>query len=125
MKMQLALFETNCHKLVQLKQLKQLKKIVEDKLFQELLASVKQGAEITKGTMAPSRTFQFPETEVRILRERFGLSQDKFAPLVGISIRCKNLETCSRYIMCTFFSLAAISWPRFSACFHVSFCSSS
>lgn len=59
---------------------------MEDKLFQELLESVKQGAEITKGTMTPSRTFQFPETEVRLLRERFGLSQDKFATLVGISV---------------------------------------
>jgi DNA-binding transcriptional regulator YiaG len=67
-------------------QLKQLKKIVEEKLFQELLESVKQGAEITKGTMSPSRTFQFPETEVRLLRERFGLSQNKFATLVGISV---------------------------------------
>ena len=59
---------------------------MEDKLFQELLESVKQGAEITKGTMTPSRIFQFPETEVRLLRERFGLSQDKFATLVGISV---------------------------------------
>ena len=57
-----------------------------DELFQELLASVKQGAEIMKGTMQPSRTFEFPETEVRALREQFGLSQDKFADLVGISV---------------------------------------
>jgi putative transcriptional regulator len=57
-----------------------------DELFQELLTSVKQGAEIMKGTMQPSRTFEFPETEVRALREQFGLSQDKFADLVGISV---------------------------------------
>lgn len=57
-----------------------------DELFQELLASVKQGAEIMKGTMQPSRSFEFPETEVRALREQFGLSQDKFADLVGISV---------------------------------------
>jgi len=59
---------------------------MEDKSFQELLESMKQGAEITKGTMTPSRTFQFPETEVRLLRERFSLSQDKFATLIGISV---------------------------------------
>lgn len=59
---------------------------MEDQLFQALLESVKQGAEITKGTRTPSRIFQFPETEVRLLRERFGLSQDKFATLVGISV---------------------------------------
>jgi putative transcriptional regulator len=57
-----------------------------DELFQELLASVKQGAEIMKGTMQPSRSFEFSETEVRALREQFGLSQDKFADLVGISV---------------------------------------
>ena len=57
-----------------------------DELFQELLESVKQGAEIIKGGMKASRSFEFPETEVRALRERFGLSQDKFANLVGISV---------------------------------------
>jgi putative transcriptional regulator len=59
---------------------------VEDELFQELLTSVKQGAAIMKGTLPPSRTFAFPETEVRSLRQRFGLSQDKFAQLMGISV---------------------------------------
>ena len=59
---------------------------MKDELFQELSESVKQGAAIVKGTLLPSRTFEFPETEVRSLRERFGLSQDKFAHLVGISV---------------------------------------
>lgn len=53
-------------------------------LFQELLESVKQGAAIMKGESQPSRTFEFSETEVHALREQFGLSQDKFANLVGI-----------------------------------------
>jgi putative transcriptional regulator len=59
---------------------------MKDELFQELLESVKQGAAIKKGTIQPSRMFEFPETEVRLLREQFGLSQDKFAHLVGISV---------------------------------------
>ncbi len=59
---------------------------MEDKLFQELLTSVKQGAAIMKGTLQPSRTFESPETEVRALREQFGLTQDKFATLMGISV---------------------------------------
>ncbi len=59
---------------------------MKDELFQELLKSVQQGAEIKKGAMPPSRTFEFPETEVRLLRKRFGLSQSKFAHLVGISV---------------------------------------
>ncbi len=59
---------------------------MKDDIFQELLESVKQGAAILKGTLQPSRSFEFPETEVRALREQFGLSQDKFAHLVGISV---------------------------------------
>lgn len=59
---------------------------MEDDLFQELLESMKQGAAILKGTMPPSRSFEFPETAVRELREQFGLSQEKFARLVGISV---------------------------------------
>ena len=59
---------------------------MKDELFQELLESVKQGAAIMKGESQPSRTFEFPETEVQALREQFGLSQAKFANLVGISV---------------------------------------
>lgn len=59
---------------------------MKEELFQELLASVKQGAAIINGTLQPSRTFEFPETEVRAIREQFGLSQNKFAHLVGISV---------------------------------------
>ncbi len=59
---------------------------MDDKHFQELLASVKQGAAIMKGKASPARTFQFPEVEVRELRSRFGLTQDKFAALMGISV---------------------------------------
>jgi putative transcriptional regulator len=59
---------------------------VDDELFQELLSSVQQGAAIVSGVQRPSRTSEFPDTEVRALRERFGLTQDKFADLVGISV---------------------------------------
>lgn len=55
-------------------------------LFEELLESVKQGGAIMRGEMKPSRTFKFPESEVRKIREQYGLSQDKFATLMGISV---------------------------------------
>jgi putative transcriptional regulator len=55
-------------------------------VFNELLQSVKQGGAIMKGSMKPSRVFRFPESEVRELREHYGLSQDKFASLIGISV---------------------------------------
>lgn len=59
---------------------------MKSELFEELLESVKQGGAIMKGTMKPSRVFEFPESEVKKLRENYGLSQDKFATLMGISV---------------------------------------
>ena len=57
-------------------------------LFEELLESVKQGSAIMKGAMKPSRIIiiEFPESEVRKIREHYGLSQDNFASLMGISV---------------------------------------
>ena len=55
-------------------------------LFEELLESVKQGGAIMKGRMKPLRTFEFAESEVRKIREQYGLSQDKFATLMGVSV---------------------------------------
>jgi len=54
-------------------------------LFDELLESVKQGGAIVKRTMKPARTFTFAESEVKKIRDQYGLSQDKFAILMGIS----------------------------------------
>ena len=55
-------------------------------LFEELLESVKQGGAIMKGSRKASRVFEFPESEVKKLRGNYGLSQDKFASLMGISV---------------------------------------
>ncbi|HSB06410.1 MAG TPA: helix-turn-helix domain-containing protein [Thermodesulfobacteriota bacterium] len=55
-------------------------------LFEELLEGVKQGAAIMKGKMKPLRTFDFAESEVRKIRKQYGLSQDRFATLMGISV---------------------------------------
>jgi putative transcriptional regulator len=54
--------------------------------FDELLESVKQGSAILKGTAEASRRTEFPTAEVRRIRETYGLSQDKFASLLGISV---------------------------------------
>jgi putative transcriptional regulator len=54
--------------------------------FEELMESVKQGSAILKGTMQASRTTEFPTAEVRRIRETYGLSQHKFASLLGISV---------------------------------------
>lgn len=57
-----------------------------DDLFNELLESARQGAAILRGEMEPSRAFAAEDIDVAALRERFGLSQPKFAAMLGISI---------------------------------------
>ena len=55
-------------------------------VLEELVESVKQGGAIIKGAMKASRSTEFPDSEVRTVREQYGLSQDKFASLLGISV---------------------------------------
>ena len=57
-----------------------------EELFQELLESVQEGGAILRGEKKASRTFEYAEDDVRSLRERYGLSQPKFAALMGISV---------------------------------------
>ena len=55
-------------------------------LFEELLESVKQAAAIERGEMKPSRSFTVNrDNEVTTVRAKLGLSQDRFAALLGIS----------------------------------------
>ncbi|MCD6269277.1 MAG: helix-turn-helix domain-containing protein [Deltaproteobacteria bacterium] len=56
-----------------------------DKLFNELMTSIKQGGAILRGDIKPSRIFNFDNPDVRAIREQYGLSQNKFAKLLGIS----------------------------------------
>lgn len=58
---------------------------MEDELFNELLESVKQVGAILRGEMKPSRVFEFDQPDVTLIRKKYGLSQEKFAALLGIS----------------------------------------
>jgi putative transcriptional regulator len=55
-------------------------------LFDELLESVREGGEVLRGARRPSRSFAVGEPDVRHVRAEFGLSQSKFAALMGISL---------------------------------------
>ena len=55
-------------------------------VFEELLESVRQGGEILRGDRAPSRVFGASEPDAQKIRRSYGLSQDKFAKLMGISV---------------------------------------
>ena len=60
---------------------------MKDEAFQELLDSVREGGAILRGEKKPAREFEVPEVEVAQLRKRLELSQQKFATLIGISVR--------------------------------------
>jgi putative transcriptional regulator len=55
-------------------------------LFDELVDSVREGGAILRGERKASRTFLFEGPDVRRLREKHGLSQSRFAALMGISV---------------------------------------
>ncbi len=56
-----------------------------DELFEELKESIKQGGKILKGKSKPTRKFDFDNPDPKMIRKKLGLSQSKFATLLGIS----------------------------------------
>jgi putative transcriptional regulator len=56
-----------------------------DILFKELMDSVKQGGDIMRGKLKPVGVFNFDNPDVKAIRKQYGLSQNKFAKLLGIS----------------------------------------
>lgn len=71
---------------------------MDNKMFNELLASVQEMDDVTQGKQAAARVTEFPEPEVKAMRERMGVSQDKFALILGVSKRTvENWEQGRRH----------------------------
>jgi len=69
-----------------------------DDLFDELVASVKEGGAILRGDREAGREATFEDPEVGAIRAEYGLSQAKFAALLGISVRTlQNWEQGRRH----------------------------
>jgi putative transcriptional regulator len=60
---------------------------MKEELFNELLASVREGAAILRGEVEPSRAFVVEGPDVKNIRANYKLSQSEFAALLGISIK--------------------------------------
>ncbi len=60
---------------------------MKDKLFAELVASVKEGRGILRGEIKPSRSFHLNSLDIKTIREGFHLTQAEFAEMLGISVR--------------------------------------
>ncbi len=54
--------------------------------FDELMTSIEQGGAILKGKKMPSRKFKIEDPDVPEIRRHLGLTQQKFAMLLGISL---------------------------------------
>jgi putative transcriptional regulator len=59
---------------------------MEKKLFEELIESIKEGGAILRGEKQPSRSFTVEQPDVLAIRQQYGLSQEKFAKLLSISV---------------------------------------
>lgn len=58
-----------------------------EKLFADLLESVREGGAILRGERAPARVFEIAAPDVRQIRQRYELSQSEFAALLGVSVK--------------------------------------
>lgn len=54
--------------------------------FDELMTSIEQAGAIIKGKKSPSRRFVIEDPNVTAIRHQLGLTQEKFAELMGISV---------------------------------------
>jgi putative transcriptional regulator len=60
---------------------------MKDQLFDELVASLKEGGAILRGEAPASCSFTMDRLDIKRLRERYNLTQREFAALLGISVR--------------------------------------
>lgn len=60
---------------------------MKDELFAELVASVREGGAILRGDQPAARLFTIQAPEIKDIRDGFGLTQEQFAALLGISVR--------------------------------------
>jgi len=69
-----------------------------DELFNALLESVQQADDIIQGKAKPARVTVFAEPEVKAVRAKTGLTQERFANVVGVSKRTlENWEQGRRH----------------------------
>jgi len=69
-----------------------------EEMFNELLASVEEMDSIKKGKAKAGRQFNFDEPEVKAIRAKIGMTQNKFAALIGVSQRTlENWEQGRRH----------------------------
>jgi putative transcriptional regulator len=59
---------------------------VKDELFDQLVASLREGGAVLRGERTASRRFVIDAPDVKRIRARYNLPQGRFAALLGISV---------------------------------------
>jgi len=71
---------------------------MKDKDFDELMESIKEAGDIKRGAKKASRIHEFPEPDVKAIRNQVGFSQSQFAALIRVNIRTlQNWEQGHRH----------------------------
>ena len=69
-----------------------------DDAFEQLMESIGQADEIQKGKKKPARVTEFAEPQVKAIRAKTGLTQTRFADVLGVSKRTlENWEQGRRH----------------------------
>jgi len=67
-------------------------------LFEDLVQSLKEAKDISKGLVVAPRRFEVSPPDVKAVREQIGLSQSEFAGLMRVSIKTlQNWEQNRRH----------------------------
>jgi putative transcriptional regulator len=57
-----------------------------EKDFDNLVASVKEAGKIKRGEMTPSRVREFSPADIKAIRKKLNKSQSEFALMIGVSV---------------------------------------
>ncbi|MBE9515567.1 MAG: helix-turn-helix domain-containing protein [Proteobacteria bacterium] len=60
---------------------------MDEKMFNELVESVQEAGAVYRSEKKASRRFQFSPLDVKAIRQKTGLSQTRFALIMGVSVR--------------------------------------
>lgn len=60
---------------------------MDKKLLAELVESIKAAGKYVRGEGKASRVFEYPDADVKAIRERIGLSQSQFARMIRVSVK--------------------------------------
>jgi putative transcriptional regulator len=60
---------------------------MKEEIFQELLESIREAGSILREEREPSRVFELEELDIKEIRNKYNMSQEKFAGMLGVSKR--------------------------------------